>query len=1152
MNKPTFHLVLSMFVGVLCVAASAQATPQINVPWQCSFEETEDLSDWILNSGTATATDQWHIGTATHSDGKQALYISTNGGTIAQAGAQANIVMAYRKIHFPEHASGYKEYDISFDWKALGDGTLYVYFDYYSTLITGPDNLLQYANSSSAVGLPKSILNNAKYVYSTGYSYRQDMKGELRWRGVSIGAGEGETYSERLSAKNSKRDYALVFVWVNRNMKAEDIDMGACVDNIQIASATYEKPTNLQAIMQCEDSSFLVKWTGNIREYSVEYRKSNQNAWRRFTWRSTPPSFQYIIKMQNEGTYDFRVRGWNGTDTTAYTVLNSQLFFCMENHCINYVDLDHADCTFGPLGNLEQYSGRVDDGPNERTSFHTVYTDVNEYDPRTNYMMRTIPEGELASVRLGTWVAPGSNTYTFQDGTSDNIGGATITYDITVDTLSQALLLLKYAMVMEYPEGHSKTEMPYFSLQVLDANGNVLDMDCGTKEFYCPEKAEDAIANGWKIFDPKESNTESNSDMGIGSIPIYWKDWTTMGVNLREQSGVKHGDRLKVRVTARGCALSGHYCYGYFTLDCASADITTDQCSGNPVAVADAPEGFSYTWFAEKDKELLDKGQYINDKGEKIIRSLDANLEVQAGDTNVYICRLSDLVKPSCYFELKTKLSPRSPFPMYTYTPETGNCQNIITFTDSARIADYDADGKFRVTNIPCEYSNFSVRSLVTGQQETNANQTFTYLAEAEGDILEVTQTSYIADGNCDKTTVDTIYISSITTPDSLIRDTVCRNIGYTFYGEHITKTGTYIHKMQNRFGCDSLEVLNLTVNPISATNVVDTISAAQLPYTLSGYYKGTLQNYDRGREEDYATTQNYTVKFSNSYDCDSTVNLSLTVIPILNVLVDKLAPLCADDSSMTLGYTIQHGNFDSLYITFDAGAHTQGFYDTVIYHNPYAPLEKAEEHFSYAYSNTILPNVYTVRMKFYQHPVCQSDVEDVLSLDIRYSSSILQQKWETAIFLRNKDYNGGYTFTEYQWYKNGQPIPGEAAKKSFWQEDGGLDTNAEYCVLLTRASDNVRQFTCSIVPEKRTPVTDVNASEWKVPTLVTVGQHVALHINQATTAAFYTPTGMLYSTQTLPLGDNTLMMPRQEGCYLLRLIAKNGTVHTQIILVKP
>lgn len=1135
---------------IFCFSSlTLQAAPQITVPWQCSFEESEDLSDWVLNPGTEAATDQWVIGDATHSDGKRALYISTNGGLNAVAGAKNNIVMAYRQIHFPEHTSGYKEYDISFDWKALGDGTLYVYFDYYSTLITGTNNILQYAHASSTMGLPKSVMEQAKYVYSPTYPYQKEMTGEVRWNSVSIGAGENSTYSERLSANNSKRDFAIVFVWVNKNVDAEKIDMGACVDNIQVASATYEKPTELQALMQCEDSSFVISWRGNLRNYSVEYRRSNQNAWRSFTHTATPPNFQYRIKSLAEGTYDFRVRGWNGSDITAYTTLNSQLLFCMENHCVNYTALDDAVCTFGPTGDFYKYQGKVDLGADDIGSFHTVCAEVDQYDPRTNNQLRTIPEGELASVRLGTWVPPGSNYYTLSDGTVDQIGAATITYDITVDTATQALLLLKYAMVMEYPQGHELSTMPYFSLQVLDENGNILDADCGTKEFYCPETDAEALAAGWKIFQPEDFPANAGADMGLRSSPIYWKDWTTMGVNLQEQSGVQHGDHLKVRVISRGCTLSGHYCYGYFTLDCASATIATDQCSGNTSVTANAPDGFSYTWYAEKDQDLFNRGQYVNDQGEKIIRSTEAELTVQAGDDNVYICRLADLIEPSCYFELRTKLSPRAPVPMYNHRAQVADCQNIVYFVDSARVADFGADGEFHVSPEPCEFSVFRIRSLVTGETVDNASQAFTYLANATGDTLEVTQTSYIADGNCDETRVDTIYVPDITSPDSLIIDTVCRNIGYTFYGEKLIQSGRYVHRMSNRFGCDSLEILDLIVNPVNSTTITDTISSLQLPYVLQGNYAGFPYTYERGREDDYATTQLYTLKFTNTYDCDSTINLSLTVVPKLQVGVPTLAPLCADDGGLALEYYIQNGDFDSLRIAFDDAAHRQGFRDTTIFHDPYAPRLVSSETLPYSYPATILPDVYKAKLLFYQHPACAPNIEEEVTLDIRYASSILQQKWNDAIFLRNEDYNGGYSFTSYQWYKDGQPIEGATSPYLY----NVLDTEAAYCVLLTRASDGVSQFTCAIIPEVRTDVITPMANSLFLPTYVSVNQVVNILLDKPFVAQIYTPTGMLHSVASLSgPGVASLTMPDNAGCYIVRLIGEDGAVQVQTILVTP
>lgn len=108
MTTRHFYILSCAVLGLLIAPATAYATSQITVPWQCSFEAEEDLSDWVFNQNSATATDQWVIGDATRSDGHQSLYISTDGGENAMSGAKQNVVMAYRKVHFPEHASGTK------------------------------------------------------------------------------------------------------------------------------------------------------------------------------------------------------------------------------------------------------------------------------------------------------------------------------------------------------------------------------------------------------------------------------------------------------------------------------------------------------------------------------------------------------------------------------------------------------------------------------------------------------------------------------------------------------------------------------------------------------------------------------------------------------------------------------------------------------------------------------------------------------------------------------------------------------------------------------------------------------------------------------------------------------------------------------------
>ncbi len=1148
MNKKRLYRICGVLNALLCVPFVLCAAPQITIPWQCSFEETEDVSDWVLNPSTSAANDQWVIGTATRSDAQRSLYISSDNGEHTMVGNGANIVMAYRKIHFPEHTAGNKEYDISFDWKAVGNGVLYVFFDYYSTLITGRNNIIQYASAKASTGIPKALLNNAQYVYSVSSSRRQQMSDEQKWKNVSIDCGAGTSYSVRLTAKAAKQDFAIVFVWVKQSVGA-DYDgslMGACIDNIQIASATYTKPMDLSAVVQCEDSAFLLSWTCNVNDYSVEYRRSTQSSWRRFTHQGVPPAFQFRIPRLSEGTYDFRVRGWKGSDTTAYTVLNNKSLLCMANRCINYVDLDNAECTYGQYRSSTidpyQYKGRIDDGADEITSFHTVCTDVNEYDIRTNSKLKVVPDNEYASVRLGTWLCPSSNKFVVDDSVSVNIGGYSVTYDMIVDTATQALLLLKYAIVME--QAHDGPERAFFRLEVLDENDVVLDADCGAKEFYCPADSAEAVESGWNIYNSKSFPSKSK-DLGLNGNNIYWKDWTAMGINLVQQ-GVQQGDHIKVRITARGCTVGGHYCYGYFTLNCASATIETNQCSGNPKITAEAPDGFSYTWFAEKDRALYEQGIGLDANGERVIKSLDADLSVMAGDTNVYVCRLADLLEPSCYFELKTKLSPRTPYPMFQSRHIASNCHNYVHIMDSARVADYGADGNLTITSEACEFSDFSVRSLVTGNRYSNSNQSFDYEANQTGDTLEITQTSYIADGSCSKTIVDTISVPSIVSPDSLVYVTSCRNVGYDFYDDHLIESGVYRHEMSNRYGCDSVEILSLTINPVSSSSLFDTISSLQLPYVLSGQYKGTAMKYQRGREDSYATTQQYTLKFTNVYDCDSTVNLSLTVIPQLNAEVADLSPYCADAGSMSIEYLLRHGDFDSLRISFSEIGHQQKLRDTTIYHNPYAPIVEQNGEISISYPSSVSPNRYPITVEFFQHPSCGNSIKN-LTWDVRYASSILQQLYDDAILIRNADNNGGYTFTDYQWYKNGQPIAG--AIKPYLYET--LDLGSEYCVLLTRTTDGVQQFTCAIVPVDDTGIDKV-VDVATIPSLLHIGQDISICFAADVQVTVYSASGNLCYSTMAKQGNNTIPLPHTPGCYVLRVTSENTLPITKTIIVVP
>lgn len=1155
---------------LFCVLLQAQ---QIRVPWTCGFEEDEaaEISQWVLNPGTSNAQDQWTVGKAVRSERKQSLYISTDKGLTASLGTQRDIVMAYRLINLPEQA---KEYDVSFDYRQPSDkGTLYVFFDYASTLIYGTDEwqLLQYANSSRADGIPTKVLEKARYVTgqmpSTATSRTQQMRNTSGWRNVSIDAGEGTNYSDRFTTNTSKRQLALVFVWVNKN-SVDTTGIGACVDNIQIASATVPKPTNLKAYYQCADSSITIRWNGGLDGYMVGYRKSNSGSWRTYTYTGSTAAISHFYKVDGlkDGVYDFRVCGWKRyfannkwqTDTTGYVSVSNVLLYCPENQCINFADLDNADCAYGDETDLAIIHEKVDFGADDVLSFHTVNTDQNAYDIRTLNKLKIVPDNAMVSVRLGNWYTPSKNKNNPKNkligtnGNPQNVYGSSISYEFVVDSANAAILILRYAMVLEEPSGHRKAEMPYVKLTVYDEYGDIVGGICGEQFFYCPmasdeseEEQQQRILNEkWQMVS-KDDFPVKNQDLGFNSSNIWWKDWNTMGLNLSDYDG----QLLRVVVEARGCTQSGHYGYGYFTLGCASATIETEQCGESPTATADAPEGFDYQWYAKKDTALFRAG-YLKDPsdGHTIVVSRTSELTVSAGDVETYICHLSYLDSPDCFFELETVLSPRNPLAMHTYTITSEHCKNLLTLRDSSRVAIYDEHGNQVVTPQECDYSQWVVRSLTTGDRMSFSGTQFDYQANIAGDSLIVEHTTYISDGECEDVLFDTIVVPNITTPDSLIYDTICDNYKYTFGGKQYNQEGIYYDSLVNRFGCDSVEILYLHVKPTDMRNRRDTICTTDLPYVFEGTYKGEPKRYEFTNDKDYITSNNYVIKLDNRYDCDSTINLKLTIIPLLEANVNSVPVLCSDGGGFSLTYEVTQGDYDSLQISFSPEAQAAGLHDTTIYHDPYTRpvIPPSYNQLDYEYPDTVLPNQYYMYVRFFQHPCCRYYRIDTIPVDIRYANTIIVQKWNDVLALLNENYNINHVaFSQYQWYKNGEAIPG--ATKPYYYAEGDLDFNADYTVLLTRENDSVQQFTCPIRPERRAVETPNS-----YPTMMPAGRMIRSKLDTEATVTFYTLTGTLYSSVRLPSGEASFAVPTTHGYYILSVTAADGKNTRQKILITP
>jgi hypothetical protein len=1047
------------------VVTQAQAQ---GIPYACGFEDDEDLSNWVMiHRYSAHAQDQWVVGSAVRCEGKKSMYISAD-GTNAVYGSQPNIAVSYLTFKFPD-SNTQQNYDISFDWKCSGDSLnskLYV--------MVCPEQLLydesvnNYYDLNKIASSVSGILNRnvAAACEPLGLSRAPFLFSSKEWQNVSL------SNELRVSPSRSRIPFAIVFIWVNNNTNQELQQTGICIDNVQIGSATIKKPQNVVVEPICEDSSMLVSWESGASEFEVQYRTVGSSTWRRadgltdgvegFT-RTNGTQCSYILQRIKEGSYDVRVQAKAAGIVSNWTYENLILVYCPENHCLNYLSFDSPDvvCTYGmtynggkgtPFDNV----GWIDFGPDSKESRHTLHVDPTEVDPRTDSSLHTVPQGALASVRLGNW-----DTGYEAEG---------ITYSFVVDGQNQGILIIKYAVVLNKP--NTSCGDPGFKMVVLDENGDMIDESCGKADFTYTS----AAAAGWN--ETKDGN-------------IVWKDWTTVGVNLQPYDGQK----VSVQLTTEDCGGGGHFGYAYFTLDCANAKLETENCGNDAKIECFAPEGFGYKWFNEA-------GEVVSTE-----RTLSVDPSMQT-----YTCRVSFIEDTTCYFEVSTISAPRFPVPQYTWEPIYEECLSKLKFKNTSHVMT-KYTGSENHTQEPTTDCHWYFTRLSDGVTTESYNWAPVYTCPMAGDTIIVNYTTYIGvDNACDSSRVDTIVVPNIIPQHTEFHMVTCPEEPVQFGNEWFNTDTTVVHLFPNFAGCDSTSTLHLKVHP----TIADTYRHDSICSDSS-----ILINGVRYREP----MDNQLIMLQSVNGCDSALYMTLTVNKLIKTEMVEDQYTCADDEELFIYFNIIEGIYDSIAIDFS----TPLLRDTVIYEPNLSTI-------AIPMPADVLPGYYTATLSFYQF--CCGVHTEQYAITIRYRSSIVEQKWNDVLTLLSPNHNGGFTFTAFQWYKDGVAMPGETHSYLYQP----LDMNATYYVELTR-TDGVIVTTCPIQPT-------LHIDKTEFPTLVQSGQQIPIRTPQPVTAWLYTITGQLYSTHALPQGQVAMPAPTQPGVYVLKVVDNNGeTIAKQIIV---
>lgn len=1133
---PLFAL---MFMPYTMRAQDARLT----FPYFNSFEDPDEILEWqtLVGDDAARCTDRWYIDNATDVgviDGTNALYISSDGGNHPIYANDKNVVVVYRRIALPSTITKNKRVELTFDWKnqapAKSGTSIQV------ALV--PDNFpIDVESVEGSLAEPVWLGSNKCNITVTNSTRPvEKLQDASYWQTAhtKLDMTPGEVYK-------------LVFVWINDG-KSNSTEknttpyISACIDNIQMSSADCPMPTAIVVNDGCD--STVLTWKGSIYNYELQYRRAGTTTWRTIT--DIKQNRHTFLNMP-EGIYDFRLRSIGSVDeVSVFNTLYSQLVFCPDNHCINYVDLysDDISCFRGQAtwGNASLSECKpIDYGNKERMSQHTVHWDPNEYDPRTLGRLKTVPDGEFASIRLGNW--------------NNGAEAEAIKIKYEVDVNKAAVLLLSYALVFEEPN-HEKEEQPYFKLVLLTEDGYELDPTCGKAEFYA---------------DPSDPAWNRNAH---NNASIAWKDWTTIGFDL----SLYDGETLTIHLESRDCSQGAHYAYSYFVMGCASGRIENVSCGADPIVDLEAPPGFDYRWYTSANPDDSISGSQV--------------LQVEASDRTSYGCEVMFKQNHECNFHITTTVSPREPHAEMQYERVPAQCKNIVRFINKSHVDSRDAVGN------PICKSDEKTESVYWYFDGGDVEYGDTIYKEfpREGGRMNVKLKVGLSDDHCTDSLVQTISIPTILSrPDTIdtvlcwsqsiqlsegwpllgvdtvhtahfkncaecdslvtlildirdriyptdIADTICFGDSLVHDGKAYKIAGNYNLKYYTAEGCDSLVTVKLSVRD-EVTFSYDTKPEAGAPntgeiiisdappgytYTVDGVSAAPLTGLKGGT---------YTVIVFNQYGCASlpveiTVERVCLEFTFENDGMDGSLYTCADDSLIDIAVTATQSTLTTYQINYGQKAIDAGFINY-------------SDTFDSQYVTILLPD--SCHPDYYDAEVVINDIicDDVIMpvrFAVHYPSDIVAQKWDDVLAVRNDTYNGGYSFSAFQWYRDGQPLSGETSSYLYIPHTP-LDTASSYHVLLTRSDDGIQLPTCPILPQ--TPRTEASP----YPYMTSVDANAGLRIESPTprqvAVRLYTSAGSLCFSGTVTTDSETIPIPSTPGVYILFIDDTRGTSHHKIIV---
>ena len=143
-----------------------------------------------------------------------------------------------------------------------------------------------------------------------------------------------------------------------------------------------------------------------------------------------------------------------------------------------------------------------------------------------------------------------------------------------------------------------------------------------------------------------------------------------------------------------------------------------------------------------------------------------------------------------------------------------------------------------------------------------------------------------------------------------------------------------------------------------------------------------------------------------------------------------------------------------------------------------------------------------------------------------------------------NSKYNGGYEFSDFAWYRNGEKMEGEDGSYIYLGERVSFDNVEEIRVELTRTDDGIRLMSCPLMTKTRADV-------FPYPMCTTMGVKERVPIKDITSGVWvrlWSVGGVYFGEQYVNEDMPYFVAPDCTGVFIL--LIEDGTYNSRFKIV--